>query len=402
KYANRRKYWHRSLSLETTSERFKIYGDGECQYKNFMVLNGFEHIAYPCETEEEAIETVNSLRKVAFALFSVQDDYHLVFKDSKETGKQQKVQKPQWHSAEKILARIMPKNFLGAFNATPNDFLKILGVYGCQFGNYVPQKLRQKQMNLTFEAYVDLAQILDVMPSDIFFAGQKNARLAIAFGARGRGGASGGIAHFEPFYEVMNFTKRKGYGCLAHEWGHAFDNFLYKSMTGETAKAKGNPFIIGIPYQSFERFNWNFLSDELTIIRDIFNARHCEYRSISYAFAQKYRGGEKYWCSKCEMFARAFEAYVLDKMAEKGYVSDALVYKHEAYPYPEGEERKKINMALDGIFSKLKEHGVFHPFDETLVVPEETKRKKILLGTDDYAVNLQVENGGQISFVAMS
>lgn len=45
--------------------------------------------------------------------------------------------------------------------------------------------------------------------------------LAIAFGARGSGAA---LAHYEPERNVINLTKMKGAGCLAHEWGHALDN----------------------------------------------------------------------------------------------------------------------------------------------------------------------------------
>ena len=53
--------------------------------------------------------------------------------------------------------------------------------------------------------------------------------LAIAFGARGKGGA---LAHFEPGRNVINLTKIKGAGSLAHEWGHALDYFLGTSMGG--------------------------------------------------------------------------------------------------------------------------------------------------------------------------
>ena len=48
-------------------------------------------------------------------------------------------------------------------------------------------------------------------------------RLAIAFGARGRSGA---LAHYEPGRQVINLTKMKGAGSLAHEWGHALDHSL--------------------------------------------------------------------------------------------------------------------------------------------------------------------------------
>ena len=53
--------------------------------------------------------------------------------------------------------------------------------------------------------------------------------LAIAFGARGSGSA---LAHFEPARNVINLTKLKGAGSLAHEWGHALDFFLGMNCGG--------------------------------------------------------------------------------------------------------------------------------------------------------------------------
>lgn len=48
-------------------------------------------------------------------------------------------------------------------------------------------------------------------------------RLAIAFGSRGKGNA---LAHYEPSRAVINLTKMKGAGSLAHEFGHALDDML--------------------------------------------------------------------------------------------------------------------------------------------------------------------------------
>lgn len=50
-----------------------------------------------------------------------------------------------------------------------------------------------------------------------------NGRLALAFGARGGGKA---IAHYEPVRKVINITKLRGAGSLAHEFGHALDHWL--------------------------------------------------------------------------------------------------------------------------------------------------------------------------------
>jgi len=61
-----------------------------------------------------------------------------------------------------------------------------------------------------------------------------NGRLAIAIGARGHGSVGGKtvVAHYEPIERVINITKMKGGGSLAHEWFHAFDNLLSESMIG--------------------------------------------------------------------------------------------------------------------------------------------------------------------------
>jgi len=63
-----------------------------------------------------------------------------------------------------------------------------------------------------------------------------------------------------------------------------------------------------------------------------------------------------------EMMARAFEGYVMDKLAAKQQKNDYLGGKadnrfYEAYgmkPFPEGDERKAINAAFDKLFTTLK------------------------------------------------
>ena len=71
----------------------------------------------------------------------------------------------------------------------------------------------------------------------------------------------------------------------------------------------------------------------------------------------------EYWTTPHEMAARAFQAYVEDKIAEKGGRSDFLIYgTNQAVPtpwgwkrpFPAGEERKAINAAFDKLVSELK------------------------------------------------
>lgn len=70
-----------------------------------------------------------------------------------------------------------------------------------------------------------------------------------------------------------------------------------------------------------------------------------------------------YWTTPHEMAARAFEAYVNDKVAEQGNASEFLTYGTNgvvptpwgwARPYPRGAEREAINKAFDAFVKELK------------------------------------------------
>lgn len=98
-------------------------------------------------------------------------------------------------------------------------------IRGGEFGNYTNDKDRQANLNMAYEAFCDLADALEISREDIGLVGLETGALGIAFGARGHGNA---LAHYEPGREVINLTKLRGAGSLAHEWGHAFDDFLGK------------------------------------------------------------------------------------------------------------------------------------------------------------------------------
>ncbi|WP_368502682.1 LPD1 domain-containing protein (plasmid) [Alkalihalophilus sp. As8PL] len=67
------------------------------------------------------------------------------------------------------------------------------------------------------------------------------------------------------------------------------------------------------------------------------------------------RGQEgKYWSSRVELYARAFETYIQDKLKEANRVSDYLVAgTNHTQAYPQGEERKSINLAMDQLLKVL-------------------------------------------------
>lgn len=90
------------------------------------------------------------------------------------------------------------------------------------------------------------------------------------------------------------------------------------------------------------------------------------------------KAGEGYWSSTVEMFARAFDCYVEDKLKSAHMRSDYLsshasaysVYVEEkdgkrekVYAIPQGAERKALNKKFDELIKQLKDMGVFHITD---------------------------------------
>ena len=107
-------------------------------------------------------------------------------------------------------------------NVTPGMFQNAFGFRGGEFGNWNKGGDGQAALNHAYDALHDFADALGVSPKALSL----NGELAIAFGARGHGGAEAAAAHYEPGHQVINMTKIKGAGSLAHEWFHAFDHYL--------------------------------------------------------------------------------------------------------------------------------------------------------------------------------
>lgn len=108
-------------------------------------------------------------------------------------------------------------------DVTTDDILDIFKFRGGEFGNWNTQDDRQACLNYVYDSFVDLSYI---MRSSLDFVGlgfNGGQKLAIAFGSRGRGKF---LAHYEPARVVINLTKMKGAGSLAHEFGHALDDAL--------------------------------------------------------------------------------------------------------------------------------------------------------------------------------
>lgn len=116
-------------------------------------------------------------------------------------------------------SEVQEKSWRNGRDVDGYDLIKTFGFRGIEHGNWMDQKDRQRVLNATYDAFMALSEGFGIPPSGI----SMNGRLAIAFGARGSGKAS---AHYEPGRQVMNLTKFRGDGSLAHEWFHALDHYL--------------------------------------------------------------------------------------------------------------------------------------------------------------------------------
>ena len=103
-----------------------------------------------------------------------------------------------------------------------------------QYGVYVDEESRKIHTQRTGEAFDDMCHVLGLKPNDVTINGQ----LAIAFGARGKGKAN---AHYETGRKIINITKYKGDGTLAHEWMHFIDNLL--NIYVHNGKYDGNKYV---------------------------------------------------------------------------------------------------------------------------------------------------------------
>lgn len=225
---------------------------------------------------------------------------------------------------------------------TPDEFMATFGIRGGQFGNWVTGDERQQMLNNAYDGFMDLSKALKINPKAIGL----NGTLGIAFGARGSGWAS---AHYERGEQVINLTKTRGAGSLAHEWWHSLDHYMKNGNDLLTRHLKAD---------STARYQ------ELVLpVRELVKGIH---KLELYSRSQKadtYRS-QPYFETDVEMTARAFEGYIQYTLSTMEIENDFLVNikaekdwqkNLDAYPYPKAEELEPLGKAYNAVFDTLKE-----------------------------------------------
>ncbi|KZE67939.1 hypothetical protein AWM68_17350 [Fictibacillus phosphorivorans] len=185
----------------------------------------------------------------------------------------------------------------------PEDLLTFFHLRGAEFGHYMDDSKGMEHLLRSSEAMMDLAELLGLDYTSISL----NGTLAMAYGARGRGGSA--LAHYEPLSKVINMTKEKGsLGVFAHEWFHGLDNHLYdlshNSKNGKRGYAS-EPETLGQHVDSFLKLLFEELIDLIK-----------EGNSISY-FENTNKPGERWRGYDFKSAYQRHNGNVLEAMTER-------------------------------------------------------------------------------------
>jgi hypothetical protein len=226
-----------------------------------------------------------------------------------------------------------------------NTALTHFNLRSIEFGNWMTQQDRANFLYASTLSLHHLAKVLNINDGDIGMGG----RLSLALGARGHGNAK---AHYESTpYGVINLTKTKGFGSLAHEYAHALDNIIsflkkgrkaYVSGGRETRKGynptiakKGNFF-----EQQFEEF-FNLL----------YFTKKGQYTQFATDISEFNEGD--YYERRAEVFARSFEVYIFNLLKD-AKIKDIFLVKsnYNAVIYPDASLSKLVKPIIARIVRK--------------------------------------------------
>jgi len=221
------------------------------------------------------------------------------------------------------------------------EIIKKYSIKGFEYGNWVNNNDRYDRLEATAESLENLAKIL----------GTKNigcdGKIGIAFGARGHNKFA---AHFEANTFMINLTKEKGFGSLAHEYGHALDYFfgMFVDQSREFSSLVG-----GHTTRMVLPLDGGSLRKQATkIVNDI--TTYKGNKTATYERLEKNFAGSEYWFRRCEIFARAFEQWVRYKMDQKGITNTFLSKrKYEAASYILPADFKRIAPEMDKLIKEM-------------------------------------------------
>ncbi|GEM_PF-1075183 len=300
---------------------------------------------------------------------------------NKKIGDQGKVN-PTGSMAEKYWNSKGIRTFINApvkTNFNPGTaVLSKFKLKGIEFGNWVTIEDRWNYLKQLTLSLNNLNKILDFGNN----VGLQNT-LTISFGARGKGKA---LAHYEPWSDVINLTRYKkgtpdslkevmfsvsgGFGSYAHEYGHFLDYFFGKyidqdkNLSSLTLGHSIRPVIENkyksgslryLMFKVMDAIMWKpskpkLESNGVVYVRSSFTSY---YNNLRILFAE-----DEYWLRNNEIFARAFEQYILYKLKGKK-VKDPFLSKIKYTPgvYMAANELQAIITPMDNLIKAMAKYA---------------------------------------------
>ncbi|MBR2369678.1 MAG: hypothetical protein IKA83_05940 [Paludibacteraceae bacterium] len=174
-------------------------------------------------------------------------------------------------------------------------FLSTFSLKCVEFGNWLQQGERYDHLLAAGYALHELSKLVG---KNIGF----DYNVGLAFGARGMRGA---VAHWESVERMINLTKQKGAGSLAHEYAHALDCIL-GSHSDRHSKYS---------YLSGGRSVANILKDNVAGDLRAYVNQIVDYIKTTESYKKLFARTSKspYYHRRTEVFARFFEQYVAYK-----------------------------------------------------------------------------------------
>ena len=202
---------------------------------------------------------------------------------------------------------------------TVAEVVERFGLHSLEFGNWVNENERMNATIAIGQSLADLAKVMNVAQKKVGF----NGRLAIAYGARGRGMAK---AHYNPNVHLINLTKTNGANSLAHEYGHALDAAAVYPKVGLATESKNHGQYAAGLY--FNRALDHLLLDEKG------PTEYAKYLADTRPYYQK----------RAEIWARTFETWLEMQLRKKRIKNFFLAKKsYHLKIYPRAKNIRKID-----------------------------------------------------------
>lgn len=267
----------------------------------------------------------------------------------------------------------LPKNRNKDYYNDTAAFVEHFELRSVEFGNWTNQNERREFLIATADALESIANYFKV---DVKKVGL-NRKLSISYGARGIGGSSRAMAHYEksPF-AIINITKPYAeLGSFMHEYAHALDNLVaYHILKYEVYSMVSNsygPFYK--PSNEYEKIIYNIL-DNILYIGDKKNKTKFHQYLKDFNF--------KYELRTHELIARSFESIFIDKFEDdnnKLLIKKAKNYNTKIYPPKElispvlNSAVKFVTMAINDLYN-VGTHKSFIPVEK----PKEEEKKEVI------------------------